>query len=76
MAEEREKIEGKGQEAMGGVREKVGEMTGNERMEAEGKDDQAEGKGKQMAADIKGKAEDAADAVKDKADELGDKLRR
>ena len=76
MAEEREKLEGKGQEAMGVGREKIGELTGNERMEAEGERDQDEGKTKQMAAGVKGKLEDAADAVKDKAEDLGDKLRR
>lgn len=76
MAEEREKLEGKGQEAMGVGREKIGELTGNERMEAEGEREQDEGKARQMAAGVKGKLEDAADAVKDKAEDLGDKLRR
>lgn len=74
MSEEREKLEGKGQEAMGVGREKVGEMTGDERMEAEGRGDQTEGKAKQMAAGIKDKAGDAADAAKDAVDDVHEKL--
>jgi uncharacterized protein YjbJ (UPF0337 family) len=60
----RDKLEGKGKEAMGGAREKAGEWTDDPELESEGKAQKWEGKGQGFAGDVKDKAED----VKDKFD--------
>ncbi|WP_293772269.1 CsbD family protein [uncultured Corynebacterium sp.] len=56
-------FENKKDELLGSAKEKVGEATGNESLENEGKADQ-------VKAGAKEKLEDAADAVKDKANEV------
>ena len=60
---DKDKMEGKAKEAAGAVREKAGDVTGNERMEAEGNKQKWEGKGQGLAGDIKDKAEDLKDKV-------------
>ena len=57
-------ISNKAQEVTGKVKEKVGELTGDEELEAEGQDDQAESKVKQFADDAKDAVEDVVDKVK------------
>lgn len=52
---------------VGGAKEKVGDMTGNDDMAASGKADQAKGDVKEMGHDIQDKA---PGAVKDVKDEL------
>ena len=52
--------------AKGHVKETVGDMTDNERLEREGKMDRA-------GADVKEKANDAVDTVKDKVNDLTDR---
>jgi uncharacterized protein YjbJ (UPF0337 family) len=52
--------------AKGTVKENVGDMTDDERLEREGKMDRA-------AADVKEKANDAVDTVKDKVNDLTDR---
>ena len=54
--------------AKGHVKEAVGDMTDNERLEREGKLDQASG-------DVKGRAEDAKDKVEEGVDAVRDRLR-
>jgi uncharacterized protein YjbJ (UPF0337 family) len=52
--------------AKGTVKENVGDMTDDERLEREGKMDRA-------GADVKEKANDAVDTVKDKVNDLTDR---
>ncbi len=61
-----DKIKGKGKEAEGWAKDKAGQMTGNERMESEGKSERAEGKAQGAWGKVKDAAGDAVDAVKDK----------
>lgn len=56
-------FENKKDELLGSAKETIGEATGNESLENEGKADQ-------VKAGAKEKLEDAADAVKDKANEV------
>jgi uncharacterized protein YjbJ (UPF0337 family) len=55
--------------AKGHVKETVGDLTDNERLEREGKLDQASGEVKGRAEDAKDKVDEGVDAVRDK---LGD----
>ena len=52
--------------AKGHVKESVGDLTDNERMEREGKLDQASGEVKGRAEDAKDKVEEGVDAVRDR----------
>lgn len=52
------------EEAKGKVEEKVGEWTGDERLEAEGRADQADAEIKQAGEHVKDAAEDAKEAAK------------
>jgi uncharacterized protein YjbJ (UPF0337 family) len=61
----RDQMEGKGKEAMGGVKEQAGKLTGDEQTETEGTVDQAEGKGQEAMGKAKDAAGDAADKAKD-----------
>jgi uncharacterized protein YjbJ (UPF0337 family) len=54
--------------AKGHVKEAVGDMTDNERLEREGKLDQAGG-------EVKGRAEDAKDKIEEGVDAVRDRLR-
>jgi uncharacterized protein YjbJ (UPF0337 family) len=58
-----DKLEGKAKEIVGEGKERLGEATGDEEMEAEGTADKLEGKGQGMV----GKAKDALDDIKRKA---------
>jgi uncharacterized protein YjbJ (UPF0337 family) len=53
-------------DAKGRVKEAVGDATGNQDLEREGKLDQAGASAKEFAENAKDKASDAVDAVKDK----------
>lgn len=57
-----DKMANKTQEVVGKVKEGVGDLTDNERLEAEGK---AEAKAKQAGEHVKDAASDVADGVKD-----------
>jgi uncharacterized protein YjbJ (UPF0337 family) len=57
-----DKFENKGEELKGRAKEAVGDATGNEQWQAEGKSDQAKGSLKQAADKVK----DAVKGVKDK----------
>jgi uncharacterized protein YjbJ (UPF0337 family) len=54
--------------AKGHVKESVGDLTDNERLEREGKLDQVSG-------DVKGAADDAKDKIGEGVDEVRDRLR-
>lgn len=60
-----DKLENTGRDAAGKVKEATGEVTDNERLEAEGKKDQVE-------ADVKNAADDAGDAARDIKRDLTD----
>ena len=60
-----DKAKNKAQELVGQAREKAGQVTGNEDLEAEGRADQAE-------AGLKGAGEKAKDALGDVKDALTD----
>ncbi len=62
----KERMKGEANKAKGKVKEGAGKLTGNDRMEAEGKGDQFQGKAQVAAADLKDKASDVADKVKEK----------
>lgn len=63
MGNMNDKMKGKANQATGAVREKVGDATNNEEMEAKGKAQHLKGD----AQEAKGKAKDAVDNVKDAA---------
>jgi uncharacterized protein YjbJ (UPF0337 family) len=52
----------------GRAKEAAGDLTGNERLQREGKADQIEGKVKEFVDDARDKVEDVIDTVKDKFD--------
>ena len=48
----------------GTIKDAVGSLTGNEKLQAEGKADKAEGAGRQAVGDVKDAGRNVADAVK------------
>ena len=60
-----DRLEGKTKEATGYVKDKAGEVTGNEELEAHGEAERTEGKAQGAWGKVKDAAGDAADAVKD-----------
>jgi uncharacterized protein YjbJ (UPF0337 family) len=58
-----DKLKGKGNEMMGGAKEKLGDMTDNERMEAEGQQQKFKGKAQGAVGDAKEKLGDLKDKV-------------
>ncbi len=58
-----DKIKGKGKEVIGAGKEKLGEMTGDERLQAEGR-----------SQNVEGKVQKAVGRVKDKATEIKRKV--
>ncbi len=75
-----DKARGHSDELVGSVKEKVGSVIGDDKLEAEGQVQNAEGKAERMKGEFKEKIDDATDkvkagvgAVKDKVNELLDK---
>lgn len=58
-------IRNKTEELKGKAKETVGDVTDDERLEAEGKTDQAKANIKQAGEDVKDSAREAGDAVRD-----------
>lgn len=58
-----DKVEGKIQEVGGHVKEAAGNLTGNQKLEAEGEADKAKGMGKQWVGQAKEKAANVVDHV-------------
>ena len=63
-----ENIKGKTNEAVGAVRRKTGDVTGNEDMEAKGAAQQSKGKTQQVVGSAKDAVDKAADKVKSVVD--------
>jgi len=63
-----DKVKGKTNEAVGAVRRKAGDVTGNEDMEAKGAAQQGKGKTQQVVGSAKGTVDKAADKVKSVVD--------
>lgn len=61
-------LEGKSDKLKGKVKEVAGDITGNDKVKAEGLFDQAVGKVKEASADVKEKAEELVDDIKEKFD--------
>jgi uncharacterized protein YjbJ (UPF0337 family) len=61
----RDQMEGKGKDALGGVKEQAGKLAGDEQTEAEGTVDRTEGTGQEAMGKAKDAAGDAADKAKD-----------
>ena len=59
-----DKLKNTGEDMKGTAKEKVGQATGNEQWEAEGRADQAKAKVKNAGEHVKDAAGDAADAVR------------
>ena len=70
----KDEVEGKFEQAKGWVKDKTGEVTGNERLEAEGEAQNAAGKGQETWGKLKGGVGDAVDAVGDAISNAGKKL--
>lgn len=65
----------KGEQIKGRAKETVGNLTGDEDLEAEGKADRHAGEAKQKVEEAKEKVEELVDAVKDKVEGLIDKTK-
>jgi uncharacterized protein YjbJ (UPF0337 family) len=61
---DKEHIKGAAQKAKGAIKDAAGRVTGNEKLQAEGKADKLAGAGHQAAGDVKGAARKAADSLK------------
>jgi uncharacterized protein YjbJ (UPF0337 family) len=69
-----DKAKGHANEVIGKVKAKVGDLTGNEELEAKGHAQNAEGKVDRMKGEIKEKMDDAKDAVKAGVGAVKDKI--
>jgi uncharacterized protein YjbJ (UPF0337 family) len=61
-----DKAKDKAEQLIGEAKEKIGDLTGNESLKAEGQGDQAAGHVKEAGHDLGDKATNAVDALKDK----------
>ena len=73
-APNKDEVEGKFEQAKGWVKDKAGEVTGNERLEAEGEAQNAAGHGQESWGKVKSGVGDAVDAVGDAISNAGKKL--
>jgi len=64
-APNKDEVEGKFEQAKGWVKDKAGEVTGNERLEAEGEAQNAAGHGQETWGKVKHKVGDALEDVAD-----------
>lgn len=62
--QDKERLEGAGDKVAGSVEETIGDLTGNEQAQAEGKAEQVKGDLRQGLADAKDKVNDLIDKVK------------
>ncbi len=70
----KDEVEGKWEQAKGWVKDKAGEATGNERLEAEGEAQNAAGHGQESWGKVKSGVGDAVDAVGEAVSNVGKKL--
>lgn len=61
---DKDRIQGKAEDIAGGIKRKVGEVTGDHKTEAEGALEQAKGKTQNVVGKVKDAVRDAADKVK------------
>jgi uncharacterized protein YjbJ (UPF0337 family) len=61
----KDQAQGKAKEAVGGLQQKAGELTGDEDLEAQGADKRVEGKTQGAVGKVKHAASDVKDVVKD-----------
>lgn len=66
-----DKAKDKAEQLIGEVKEKIGQVTGNESLENAGKRDQLSGEVKEAGHDLRDKAAGAVDDVKDKFNDDG-----
>lgn len=62
---DKDEIKGKAEQLKGGAKEKIGQMTNDPDLEAEGTADRAAGKVREGIGNLKDKAKRAADELKD-----------
>jgi uncharacterized protein YjbJ (UPF0337 family) len=60
---DKEHIKGMAQKAEGSIKDAAGRVTGNDRLQAEGKADKAAGTAREKVGDLKDGARNVADAV-------------
>lgn len=60
----KDEVKGKAEQAKGAVKEKVGQMTGDENLEADGQEDKAIGKARETIGTARRKVEEVKDEVK------------
>ncbi len=70
----KDEAEGKWEQLKGTVKDKVGEATGDERLEAEGEAQNAEGHGQETWGKLKQGVSDTVDAVGDAVKNTADKI--
>lgn len=73
-APNKDEVEGKFEPAKGWVKDKAGEITGNERLEAEGEAQNAAGKGQEAWGKVKSGVSDTVDAVGEAISNAGKKV--
>lgn len=66
MSSTTDKIKGAANEAAGNIKQSIGKVTGNEKLQAEGKAQEVEGKTQRAVGGAKEGVKNAADAVKSK----------
>jgi len=62
---DREHVKGVADKAKGAVKEGAGKITGDKKLQSEGKADKAKGAAHKAAGDVKDAARDAADSLKE-----------
>ena len=67
-----DKVKDKAEQLIGGAKEKIGQATGNERLEHSGQREQMAGEAKEAGHDLRDKAADVAEDMKDKAKDKAD----
>ncbi|MBX9930090.1 MAG: CsbD family protein [Methylobacterium sp.] len=64
MSSSTDKIKGLANEAVGNAKQGIGQATGNDKLNAEGKAQELEGEGQQTVGNVKDGVKNAADTVK------------
>lgn len=70
----KDEVKGKFEKAKGYVKDKAGELTGNERLEAEGEAERAEGQAQETWGKFKRGVSDAVDSVGEAISNTGKKI--
>ena len=72
----KDEMEGKFEKGKGWVKDKAGELTGDERLEAEGEADRAEGETQETWGKFKRGVSETVDSVGDAISDTADKINR